>query len=81
MVTPRFAHSKDGVTIHFGATPLVEVARDYHLVGLAKDALSGRLAFPNPDDPTGPPIEVVDHKWLLQLAALACTEAASRMDG
>ena len=57
--------------------PAIVADKDYKMVSLATEALSGRIMVPNPAG--GDPIQIVDHTWLLSLAASLCSAAHDRM--
>lgn len=51
--------------------------KDYKMIALAEEALSGRIMVQDPHG--GDPIQIVDHVWLLELASSLCKAAAERM--
>lgn len=51
--------------------------KDYKMVAMAQEAMSGRLLIQDPSG--GDPIEITDHVWLLQFAGLLCCAASERM--
>ena len=66
----------DGARFYIGPTLISQARKDYEIIGLAKDALNGKLVIQNGDEP----IEIYDHAWLLRFVSAATAVVAQMME-
>lgn len=70
----HFASAEGVVTVYHEGHEVIRSTKPAHMVLLAQDCLNGLLRV----DVDGEPVQIVDHRWLLLLAAECCLIAARR---
>jgi hypothetical protein len=71
----HYAATSGGLEIYVGNDLVMKAAKDYQLIQIAKDCLTGKLLIPLSPEP----IEITDHPWLLRLASDVARLAAQMM--
>jgi len=64
-----------GLRMYVGAREVFLAPKPYQMIDVAKDCLSGLLRIQIGEDPA----VIVDHGWLLRLAADCCSVAAAAL--
>jgi len=72
----HYAVTGDGLKIYAGSGLVMKATKDYQLIQVAKDCLTGKLLIPLSPEP----IEITDHPWLLRLASDVARYAAQMVE-